>query len=208
MAAELILIGSGGHCRSCIEVIETTPFRIAGVLDKNGQTAGILGYSILGSDEMLPELVTQSYQFLITVGQVRAVSIRKNLYELLKKHRGQLATVVAHSAQVSKRSEIGEGSIIMHQALVNSGASIGVNCIINTKSLIEHDCIVGNHTHISTGAVVNGGCKIGDDVFIGSNTVIIQGITITEGVTIGAGTVIARDILDPGTYVGNPARKI
>ena len=48
----LILIGGGGHCKSCIDVIEhENKYKIVGILDmaeKVGQK--VLGYKIIGSD--------------------------------------------------------------------------------------------------------------------------------------------------------------
>ena len=49
---KLVLIGGGGHCKACINVIEDTDgYDIVGILDtedKVGQT--ILNYSIIGTD--------------------------------------------------------------------------------------------------------------------------------------------------------------
>ena len=52
MSENLILLGGGGHCKSCIDVIESTSlFKIAGILDpKEPKGLKILGYEILGDD--------------------------------------------------------------------------------------------------------------------------------------------------------------
>ena len=47
---------------------------------------------------------------------------------------------------------------------------------------------------------------IGDRVSIGSNATILP-VTICDDVVIGAGAVVTKDITEPGTYIGNPARK-
>ncbi|MFD2270337.1 acyltransferase [Undibacterium arcticum] len=33
-------------------------------------------------------------------------------------------------------------------------------------------------------------------------------VTVCAGVVIGAGAVVTKDILEPGVYAGNPARRI
>ena len=33
-------------------------------------------------------------------------------------------------------------------------------------------------------------------------------VTICDDVVIGAGSVVTKEILEPGTYAGNPARKL
>ena len=37
---------------------------------------------------------------------------------------------------------------------------------------------------------------------------LISTVDICSNVTIGAGAVVTRDITHPGTYVGNPARRV
>ena len=50
--------------------------------------------------------------------------------------------------------------------------------------------------------------KIGDRAWIGARAMILPGVTIGDDVVIGAGSVVARDCLEPGVYVGSPARKV
>jgi sugar O-acyltransferase (sialic acid O-acetyltransferase NeuD family) len=205
MPESLVLIGGGGHCRSCIDVVESAGFRIAGIIDRTGNT--IFNYPVLGDDDKIPSLVKDHF-FLVTVGQIKNPEIRKRIYEDVKQAGGKFHSIIASTAIVSKHSFVGEGTIVMHHCLVNAGVQVGANCIINSKALIEHDCTVADHTHISTAAIVNGGCNIGSGVFIGSHSVISQGITIADNVVIGAGSVVIKNISEPGTYAGNPARKI
>ena len=56
--------------------------------------------------------------------------------------------------------------------------------------------------------MINGGCQIGNRCFVGSNSTIAQGVTVCNDVIIGAGSVVIKDIMEPGTYVGNPAKKM
>jgi sugar O-acyltransferase (sialic acid O-acetyltransferase NeuD family) len=205
MPESVVLIGGGGHCRSCIDVVESAGFRIAGIIDRTGGT--ILNYPVLGDDDKIPALVKDHF-FLVTVGQIKNPGIRKRIYDDVKRAGGKFTSIVASAAIVSRHASIGEGTIVMQHCLVNAGTHIGANCIINSKALLEHDCTVADHTHISTAAVVNGGCNIGSGVFIGSHSVVAQGISITDDVVLGAGSVVIKNISEPGTYAGNPARKI
>jgi len=192
----LLLIGGGGHCRSCIDVLEAEgQYRIRGIVQPvSDETDGIFGYPVVGSDEDLPSLLRETPQALVMVGQIRSPEIRIRLYELLKKLGGKLPRIVSPFAYCSKHAETNEGMIIMHGAIVNAGASIGANCIINSQALIEHDAIVADHCHVSTGARVNGGVTIGKGSFIGSGAILKEGIVIGENVIIGAGQVILRDV--------------
>ena len=170
---KLILLGGGGHCKSCIDVIEQEgKYAIAGILD-HAELVGqkILGYKFIGTDDDIGKFVKEGYIFLITVGQLKTVSIRKKIFSLLQENSAHMATVVSPRAYVSKYANIGEGTIVMHDALVNASATVGDNCIINTKALIEHDAIIEDFCHISTAAVINGGVKVREGTFFGSNAV-------------------------------------
>ena len=124
MTNKIVLLGGGGHCKACIDVIETTGFTIAGIIDKEKRTGEVLNYEILGSDDKLEDLVKRDYLFLITVGQIKNSSLRIKLFEKIKRRNGKLAIVIASTSIVSKHSTIGEGTIVMHHALVNVDARI------------------------------------------------------------------------------------
>jgi len=206
---DLILIGGGGHCKACIDVIESIgTYSIKGILDLKDQVGKqVSGYEIIGTDDDITPFIN-GHQFLITVGQLKSSAIRTRIFKFLTESGAQLATIISPTAYVSKRAIINQGTIVMHHATVNTGAVLGVNCIINTGSNIEHDCSVGNHVHISTHAVANGDCKIGDECFVGSNAVLSNGIIIPSGTILGAGTVVYKTLDNPGVYAGNPSRQL
>jgi sugar O-acyltransferase (sialic acid O-acetyltransferase NeuD family) len=204
----LILIGGGGHCKSVIDVAESSGWTILGILDK-AENVGkkVLDYAIIGTDEEIPELVNK-VSFLVTVGQIKDVGLRIKLHERILAAGGKLATVVAADAHVSKHSKIGKGTVIMHKAVVNADAKIGFGCIINTMVNIEHDTAIGDYCHISTGAMVNGECKIGDRTFVGSNSVLANGVSVASNCIIAAASFIRKSIVQSGLYAGNPAALI
>lgn len=197
MKENVILIGGGGHCKSCIDVIEQQGlFGITGVVERPSYTGcgSILGYPILGTDDDLPELRKKFKYAIITIGQIRTPGPRIRLYGLLKKLNFSLPFIVSPMAYVCQHAFIGEGTIVMHQSLVNSGARIGANCIINTKALVEHDAFIKDHCHISTGAIINGGVRVGTGTFFGSNAVVKEYAEIGEYSVIGCGEKIIKNI--------------
>lgn len=205
MKEDIILIGGGGHCNSCIDVIELQDkFNICGIVDQKEKIGEkILDYEIIGSDDDLPELSKRYNNFLITVGQIKTPEVRNKLFNLLKSLKVNLPVIISPRAYVSKHSEIGEGTIIMHNAIINSNVQIGKNCIVNTKALIEHDSIIGSNCHISTSSIINGTCKIGDNCFVGSGSVISNNCEITNNVVLSLGTVVRKSIFDSGIYSNN-----
>lgn len=188
----IVLIGGGGHCKSCIDVIEQEGiYSIEGIVDmpeKKGNK--ILGYEIFANDHDIPELTKTYENFFITIGHLSSPQRRIEIFELLKKFDKKLPTIVSPYSYVSKHATIQEGTIIMHHSIVNANAFIGKNCIINNKSLIEHDVKIGNHCHISTGALVNGGVVIGSETFYGSGAVSKQYTKISPKSFIKANSIV------------------
>lgn len=195
MKEDIVLIGGGGHCKSCIDVIESTQkFKIAGIIDNKNLHSRVLGYPILGTDADMPMIAKEYRNFLISIGQIKSSGKRRVLFEKLKEIGANFPVVISQNAYVSSHANIREGTIVMHHALINSGATIGKNCIINSKALVEHDAHIGDHCHISTSAVINGGVKIGCDTFIGSRVMTREYIEIGEKSFVGGGLTIIKNI--------------
>jgi len=100
------------------------------------------------------------------------------------------------------------GVVILPNALISSHSTIGNGCFINCGSQIGHDVKIGNYVNIMASVNIGGEAKIGDNVFIGTGAIVFPRISITDNVRIGAGTVVMRSIKKPGTYMGNPAKRI
>ena len=136
----IILIGGGGHCISCIDVVEQTGlYQIIGILDlpeKLGQK--ISNYSVIGTEDELERFLPECSDFLITVGQIKSSELRKIIFHKVIQAGGKLPVIISPIAFVSPNASIDEGSIIMHHVLVNAGATVGKGCILNTKSSVPY----------------------------------------------------------------------
>ena len=194
----ILLLGAGGHCKSCIDVIESGgEFKVGGIVEKDGfkdWQKSVLGYPVIGTDSDLKFLIESARSVLISLGHVFNAQPRIHLYEKAKQFGAFFPVVISPTAAVSRHAEIGGGSIVMHGAIVNASASIKENCIVNSHALIEHDVVIGNHCHISTGSLVNGEVLIGENVFIGSGVVIREGVRIGDNVTVRAGQIVKSDL--------------
>ena len=202
----LILVGGGGHCKSVIDVAESAGYTIWGILDlpeNVGKT--ILGYPVLGTDDDIPDFVNKA-DFVVTLGFIKDSALRIKIHEKIYVAGGDLATLIASTAYVSKYATLGSGTVIMHKAFVNAGAHIGGACIINTFANIEHDAVIGKYCHISTGAMVNGDCEVGERTFLGSQSVVVNGVSIVPDCIIAAGSMVRKNITQKGIYSDNPAK--
>ncbi len=192
----IVLIGGGGHCRACIDVVNAEgKYEVMGlVVQRNNEDRISCELPVLGSDDNLREILDKYKNALVSVGQIKSSEVRQTLYRLVKNYSGVLPVVRSPFSYASRSATIGEGSVIMHGAVLNAHSSIGVNCIINCQALIEHDVIVGDHCHISTGVKLNGGVGIGSGTFVGSGAVIKEGVQIGKNVVIGAGKTILKNV--------------
>lgn len=192
----LLLIGCGGHARSCIDVIELEDrFDIRGLIGQESEVGTkVLGYPVLGSDSYIDEISTSVEYALITVGHIRNAQTRLRLINRVKSAGIRLATIVSPLAYVSRTASLGAGTIVMHHALINANVVIGNNCIINSKCLIEHDVKIGDCCHISTGATLNGGVNIKKRTFVGSMAVIREGVIIDSDTFVGMGNKVNENL--------------
>ena len=201
-AKEIVLIGAGGHAKSCIEVIESTgEYSIAQVVGQETDLGlHILGHEVRHTDADLVNL-KEKYDFaLIGIGQIHNPETRIKLFSTLSEIGFKLPIIISKTATVSQFAQIGKGSIVMHGAILNADCVIGENVILNSSSLIEHDAKIGDHCHVATRVTVNGGTKIGKRTFLGSGTVVRNGIEIGDNSFVGMGSVVSKSLAANSVY--------
>ena len=202
--SELIVIGAGGHSRSCIDAIEQEgKYKIGGLVGLSQEVgSSLFGYEVLSTDSGLSELANQFDFALVGLGQIHSPELRIHLYDQSIAAGFILPSIIAPSAYVSPYAKVGAGTIVMQGAILNTGVVVGDNCIINSRALLEHDSRVSDHCHISTGAIINGDTFIGAGSFIGSGSVIKEGVSVGVGSVVGMGVAL-RHNLDAGSkYLG------
>ena len=193
---KLLIVGAGGHARSCIDVIHASNrFTIQGLIglgNQMGQT--VLGYPVIGTDNDL-ELYRSNCEYaFIGIGQIKTASVRQNLYGNLRALGYTFPIFISSKAYVSSFASLCNGTIVMPGAVIGAGANVGENSIINSQALVEHNTFIGDHCHISTGARINGNVDVGKGSFIGSGAILREGVRIGENSVIGAGQVILKDV--------------
>ena len=79
---------------------------------------------------------------------------------------------------------------------------------LNLATTIGHDTKAGEFFTTAPGTNISGKVNIGNCVYFGSNSCTVEDISICDNVIIGAAACASKDIIDSGTYVGVPARKL
>ena len=207
---DLYIIGAGGFGREVawlverINEIEPT-WNIKGFIDDNESRWGTKenDYEVLGGCDYLKTL--GEVYAVCTVG---AAKVRKSVIEKIQESSIKFATLIDPSVLISKRVEVGEGTIICANSILTVDIKIGKHVIINLDCTIGHDDIIDDFVTIYPSVNVSGNVHLGECSELGTGMQIIQGKTVAKNTIIGAGAVVVRDIEVSGTYVGSPAKKI
>lgn len=219
-AKKILLIGGGGHCISVLDsLLSSYNYEEIGIVDKRPTMMGkfdnvpeqytIMGVPIVGNDDDLKKLYSDGYTHaFITVGSVGDVTIRKELYELVKSFGFYIPNIIDRTGIVSPCAICGEGIFVGKKAVVNANTQIGNCAIINTSSVIEHECVIGDFAHVAPGSIVCGNVLIGSETHIGAGSIIKQGIQIGKETMIGAGSIVVKDIGSFVTAFGNPCKEV
>jgi sugar O-acyltransferase (sialic acid O-acetyltransferase NeuD family) len=192
----IILIGAGGHAKVVFDAID----------DENGDVVAVIDPKAKSNEWPVP--VFSDYDQKIEEGAACLIGIgnNKTRKELNDRIRHSFAFVVHHTAVVSSKVIVGEGSMILHGAIIQTGSVIGKHVIVNTGAQIDHDGKIGDYVHIAPGAVLCGNVTVGEGSLIGAGAVVIPGKNIGQWATIGAGAVVTTDVPDYATVVGVPAK--
>lgn len=189
---KILIIGSGGHAKSCIEIIEQTKqYKIIGLIDNN-PFKRINNYKVLFKDNEFKKIKKITKNIVIGVGDLKHSKLRKKIYLKYKNKGFIFPIIVAKNAVISPTAKIGEGSVIFNNVVINRDVKIGLNCLINNNSLIEHDTILKNNCHISTSVTINGNSVIEENSFIGSGSIIKNNLKIKKNSFIKMGSVVKK----------------
>ena len=142
-------------------------------------------------------------EIIIAVGEP---SVRKLLFDRVKRAGMQVATLVDRSSVISESAIIKEGCIINANAIVSSEAIINENCIVMFQAIVGHHANVGKHCVICPQATVGGFNNVGDESFFGLGSHVIQHVDVGSKSIVGLGAVAFKSIGSDTVVVGNPAR--
>lgn len=170
-----------------------------GMMSKTGLKGLIYKYFRNKENELYKVLdaVTMEDDKIVAIGNAE-------IREIIQSKLSNLVTLIHPNAVVSRRVEIGEGTVIMAGAVINSDVIIVKGCIINTGASVDHDCKIGDFVHVSVGAHVAGTASIGSKTWIGAGATASNNVSICGHCMIGAGAVVINNLANPGTYVGIP----
>lgn len=191
----ITIIGASGHGKVVADIAKLNGYTDIVFLDDREGVTECCGYKVIGGTNTPVE-----GDCFVAIGNAEA---RKRLSE-----GRRLVTLIHPHAVIASDVEIGEGTVVMAGTVINPAAKIGRGCIINTSSSVDHDCVLGDYCHVAVGAHLCGTVNTGNNVWIGAGATVSNNTNICGDCMIGAGCVVVKDIDEPGTYIGVPAKKI
>jgi sugar O-acyltransferase (sialic acid O-acetyltransferase NeuD family) len=202
---KLLIIGAGGHGRVVADIaIKMNKWQQIAFLDDDRNILSSMGIEIIGkSNDYLTYI--NDYDIFVAIGNNKR---REIMLSQLSIAGASIPILIHPSAIIGEKVEVGTGTVVMAMAVINCCSRIGEGCIVNTGATIDHDNVIEDYVHISPGAHLAGTVRIGKGTSLGIGSLVSNNLNITNNSIIGAGTVVIRDIIETGTYVGVPARKI
>ncbi len=200
---KLLLLGASGHGKVVADIAHKNNYEEICFLDDRTDIDHCLNFPIIGRIHELSKF--PDYDVFVSIGNT---AIRKQLLKVCWQQNRTIPTLVHPSAVIGLDVQIGEGSVVMAGSIINPSSRIGKGCIINTGATIDHDNIIQDYTHVSVGSHLCGTVSVGASTWVGAGSCVSNNLSICSNCMIGAGAVVVKNIVEPGTYIGVPARKI
>ena len=205
MKNRLLILGAGGHGKVTADIAtKMNRWQSIGFLEDNDLIQSYMDIRVVGKVQEANQYI-QKADFFVGIGNNQT---REKLQEKLEACGASFATLIHPSAMIGPEVEIGAGSAIMAGVVINCSCKIGKGCIVNTGSCLDHDNRIEDYVHVSPGVSTAGNVNIGRSTWLGIGSIIVNNISICGDCIIGAGAVVTRNIMETGTYVGVPARKL
>jgi len=204
MKDKLLIIGAGGHGKVVADIaLNMNKWKRIAFLDDR-EIKSSMGIEVIDKSIDAFKYVND-WDIFVAIGNNE---IRENIEYKLRAEGASIPILIHPSAVVGRNVEFGNGTVVMANAVINCCTKIGNGCIVNTGATIDHDNIIEDYVHISPGAHIAGTVKIGKGTWIGIGSIVSNNVNIIGGCKVGAGAVVVKDITEPGTYIGVPARKL
>jgi UDP-perosamine 4-acetyltransferase len=204
MTQDVIVLGSSGHAKVCIELLRAGGSSVAYCIGAPDSGDTCLGVPVLHGDEHLKVLRSRGYRRVFVA--IGANGLRQRLATFATDLGFHLVNAISPQAAISPTASLGSGVAIMAGAVINADCSIGDLAIINTLASVDHDGRIGNAAHVAPHCGLAGNVTVGERSFLGIGSKVIPEIIIGADVTAAAGSVIVTDIEPHTRIAGVPAK--
>lgn len=167
----LYIYGATAHAKVAVETAEELQIAIAGLIDKSLLIADVFDYPV----ELHQEINPKENQVFIAVYDS---GLRERI---ASEHVAwDYCSLIHPKAHVSKRAEIGNGTLILPGATIAPDVQIGNHCVIGSNvviasnTIIEDFVTIGPNSSIGSNVLIGRGSEISSNIHIPSEETIVK----------------------------------
>lgn len=128
---------------------------------------------------------------VIAIGKA---SIRRNIFEEIKRRGISLFNYVHSSAQVMPEVTLGEGTVVCPNTIINVGAKLADNVVVNVFCSVGHGASIGSHAVLSPYCALSGNSKLGACGFMGTRATLFPGVVMGDGCIVDAHSAVRQSV--------------
>lgn len=172
----------------------------------NPPASEVLGYPVLGTVEIIPELIKQDD--VCFYPNVNYSPKEMEEADRLLEGFGCRTISLIHPNIDMKHVQHGKNIMLCEGTIVGAGATIGDHLVCRLGSIISHEVTIEDYVYIGPGVTICGEAHLKEGCYIGAGATILPDMIIGRNTIVGAGAVVTKNLPDNVTAVGVPARII
>ncbi len=198
-----VLIGTGGHATSILDLITSNGNKVQYFVGFNSDVKNFKGIPVI--DVSIIDNLSKDLNFVFGVGNF---DIRNKVLEEIKGSNPSLhfPPLIHSTAFVSSSADIGLGTVVFANAYVGPNTKIGNFCVLNTATSIDHDCSIGDQNFLAPGTIIAGRVTTGEKCFFGMGSLVSNNVSIGQSSVVAANSFVNEKILSNSFVTGTPAK--
>jgi sugar O-acyltransferase (sialic acid O-acetyltransferase NeuD family) len=210
---DIVIVGTGGFAREVAFLLEEInrherTWSLRGFISPTDELVGstVGRYPVVGTDGWLRSL-KEPLDVVVGIGDPKVIG---KVATTLQANNHLHFPNLIHPTAVGdwERIQLGQGNLITAASIFTTDIVVGSFNVFNLNVTVGHDASIGDYNVLNPTVNISGAVKMGDRILVGTGAQILQQLKIASDSIIGAGAVVSKSILEPGTYVGIPAKKL
>ena len=198
-----IIMGAGDFAREVYEYHKFMKVPVDGFYDEVTSEATLRNKPIYKNLFEIPDI--NNKKFIVGTGNPK---VNKKFFNLILNNNLKFSNPIICDSYVGENVIVGLGSVICPKSVLTCDIVLGNFSVINISCTIGHDCVISDFCVLSPNCSLSGHTKLEELVSFGTAALTIPKIFVRNESIIGASATVTRNIDEPGTYVGSPAKKI
>jgi sugar O-acyltransferase (sialic acid O-acetyltransferase NeuD family) len=205
--AKTYIVGTGGFAREVAAIFDQLDSydNFLGFIDQEDVAEAYKGKLIMDRKVLSQNDFTSDMGAVVVA--IGDSTVREKVVSQLPENT-KFTSVIDPNAIVSRWVSIGEGSVVCAGCILTTQIKLGAHAQLNLGTTIGHACVIGDFFTTAPSVNISGDCNFDKRVYFGTGAATRQGIDIVSDVTIGMGAMVVKNIIEPGVYVGIPAKKL